>query len=147
MFGNFATIFHARMQFNSVGCTGAGAAIERIRNRNTTGRGGAAAQVNPGSARAEEGAEGPRGNGMTHAGRGSTSGRGGKGGRGVVVPMLPSPPVLPRAALLSDKQDKLKRMLENHEIRAESDVPEHLRSGNEVHGMMSKLARIVDEQG
>jgi hypothetical protein len=61
--------------------------------------------------------------------------------------MLPSPPVLPRAALLSDKQDKLKRMLENHEIRAESDVPEHLRSGNEVHGMMSKLARIVDEQG
>ncbi len=44
-------------------------------------------------------------------------------------------------------QDKLKRMLENHEGREGSDVPEHLRSGQDVRGMMSKLARIVSEQG
>jgi hypothetical protein len=50
-------------------------------------------------------------------------------------------------AVVDDKQDKLKRMLENHEVREGSVVPEHLRSGQDDHGMMSKLARIVSGQG
>ena len=61
--------------------------------------------------------------------------------------MLPSPHTAVKFAVVDDKQDKLKRMLENHEVREGSDVPEHLRSGQDVRGMMSKLARIVSEQG
>lgn len=80
-------------------------------------------------------------------GGGGVPGRGGNGGRGVRAEILPSPPVVPRTAYLDERQDQLKRMLENNEVRHESDVPEHLQSGQDVHGMMSKLARIVSEQG
>ena len=84
---------------------------------------------------------------MVQAGGGRMPGRGGKGGRGGVLAMLPSPPLVPRTAFHEEKQDQLKRMLENYEVKEGSEVPQHLRSGEDVHGMMSKLARIVYEQG
>jgi len=54
---------------------------------------------------------------------------------------------VPRTSVVEEKQSKLKRMLENYEVRDGSEVPEHLRSGNEVHAMFSKLSKVMVDQG